>query len=41
MRVISGSNQLTKIDVNHLSPGLYVLEILNKNTRRYQKFIIE
>ena len=41
MRVSSNSNQLTRLDVNHLSPGLYILEVLNKNTRRYQKIIIK
>ena len=41
VRRVSSVSDLTKIDVNDLSPGLYILEILNNKDRRHKKIILK
>ena len=38
-KVVSKSN-ITKININNLSSGVYLVELLNEEARKYQKIIV-
>ena len=39
-RVIVNST-LSRVDVHNFSPGIYLLELSNNNSKRYQKIIVK